>query len=152
MTSATYIGNSEGDPQYARWYIGNSSGAVQAVISGYIGNAEGVVQQFYASLSATASPPSLISSSSSPGVQTTGDATVTPFGGIGPYTYSWSYVDGDTGITILSPSSATTAFRSTVNTVTTFRSADFDCLVIDTATGATTHIAPENVQIIYTGP
>lgn len=42
---------------------------------------------------------------------TTNSVTVTPSGGTGPYTYAWTYVSGD-AFTVLSPTSATTAFRA----------------------------------------
>jgi hypothetical protein len=43
---------------------------------------------------------------------TTNSVTVTPNGGVAPYSYAWTYVSGD-AFTVLSPTSATTAFRST---------------------------------------
>lgn len=41
------------------------------------------------------------------------NVTVTPTGGTGPYTYSWSHVSGDSAVQVLSPSAATTAFTAT---------------------------------------
>lgn len=44
------------------------------------------------------------------GSDTPTNVTVTPAGGTGPYTYSWSHVSGDSAVQVLSPSAATTAF------------------------------------------
>ena len=51
--------------------------------------------------------------------------TVTPAGGTGPYTYSWTYVSGDT-VTVLSPTSAATRFSSA-----TGAEAVYKCTVTD---------------------
>lgn len=60
-------------------------------------------------VSASASPSS-VSSSGTAASQTTPSTTASGSGGLGPYTYSWSWQSGGTGITINSPSSATTSF------------------------------------------
>lgn len=44
---------------------------------------------------------------------TSSAATASPGGGLGPYTYSWARISGDT-MTAASPSSATTTFSGTV--------------------------------------
>lgn len=40
--------------------------------------------------------------------------TVTPSGGTGPYTYSWSHVSGDSAVQVSSPTAATTQFNANV--------------------------------------
>ena len=74
--------------------------------------------------SASASPISATGSGLS-GVVQTNIVTVTPAGGTGPYTYSWTYVSGDT-VTVLSPTSAATRFSSA-----TGAEAVYKCTVTD---------------------
>jgi len=74
--------------------------------------------------SASASPISATGSGLS-GVVQTNIVTVTPAGGTGPYTYSWTYVSGD-AVTVLSPSSAATKFLSA-----TSAEAVYKCTVTD---------------------
>lgn len=76
------------------------------------------------SFSATASPISAVGSGLGGTVQTN-TVTVTPAGGTGPYTYSWTYVSGDT-VTVLSPTSAATRFSSA-----TGAEAVYKCTVTD---------------------
>jgi hypothetical protein len=67
---------------------------------------------------------------------TTNSVTVSVTGGVGGFTYAWTYVSGDT-FTVLSPSAATTQFRrSTANGV--FNGV-YRCTVTD-STAATTYI------------
>ena len=73
---------------------------------------------------ASASPISATGSGRS-GVVQTNIVTVTPAGGTGPYTYSWTYVDGDT-VAVLSPTSAATRFSSA-----TGAEAVYKCTVTD---------------------
>lgn len=92
------------------------SGSWQAVKSGWV-KVSGTWRQFYASLTAAASPTTVdgfdtvVAPSSS--TATTNSTTVTPTGGSAPYTYSWSLVSG-TSATVNSPTSATTTFSRTV--------------------------------------
>lgn len=71
---------------------------------------------------------------------TTNTITVTPTGGVAPYTYAWSYVSGD-AVTVLSPTSAATQFRSN-----TTASAVYACTVTD-STGGTPLVAVANVGV-----
>ena len=73
--------------------------------------------------SASASP--ISATGSGRGVVQTNIVTVTPAGGTGPYTYSWTYVSGDT-VTVLSPTSAATRFSSA-----TGAEAVYKCTVTD---------------------
>lgn len=49
-----------------------------------------------------------------PTVVTSGSATATPAGGLGPYSYSWVMLTG-TGFSIGNPTNASTSFSATVN-------------------------------------
>jgi len=131
-------------------YVGTSGSGQQRVLAGYVGTSGSGQQIFFSGLTASASPSNLISDTRTPGPTTTAPTTVSPANGIGPFTYAWSYVDGDTGISINSPSSSTTSFTGSVNMSNTELDADFNCLVTDTATGATANV-PMNVQIIFLG-
>lgn len=85
-------------------------------------------------LSAAASPDYVMGSSysSRPASVTSTPATVTPAGGVGPYSYAWAQTSGP-GMTITAQGQATTSFRSNVyrNTIL----ATFACTVTD-ASGA----------------
>lgn len=77
----------------------------------------------------TASPDSV--SGFGTGTVSTGISSVTVVGGVAPFTYSWSYVDGDTGILPFNPSGSATAFyRNGVSDTDSF-SANYICTVTD---------------------
>lgn len=79
--------------------------------------------------------------------QTTTSTTVTPAGGVSPYTYSWAFVSGDT-LTITSPTAATTTFSITGLIVGDSRTATYRCTVTDSTSGtALTATADVNVTI-----
>lgn len=61
------------------------------------------------SLSISPSPVDGTGPGTEPATITSDLATASPSGGLGPYSYSWAYVSGDT-VTITSPSSAATTF------------------------------------------
>lgn len=71
---------------------------------------------------------------------TTNTITTTPTGGVAPYTYAWSFVSGD-AVTVLSPTSAATQFRSN-----TTASAVYACTVTDSTPG-TPLVAVANVGV-----
>ena len=79
-------------------------------IRAYIGGAWKEVATFVQPLTATVSPAVTAANRIGAGTATTSPVTITPSGGIGPYTYSCVRVTG-TGGTVTSPSSATTTFR-----------------------------------------
>ena len=56
--------------------------------------------------------------------------TATPSGGTPPFSYAWSYVSGDLGYTITSPSSASTTFSIFVINDVTYQ-AIFECVATD---------------------
>ncbi len=102
----------------------------------------------YTPLSATAAPANAYGWST--GSTTTGTVqseavTATPSGGSGSFTYNWALVSGSSAVTAVSPSSATTSFRSTG--VSTSRTAVFRCTVSDGITSATTNDV--NVTLEY---
>lgn len=68
---------------------------------------------FVSPMTASASPSDVNGYQSSliPTTVTSGYTTVTPSGGLGPYTYSWA----GAGLSITNPTSATTAFYATVS-------------------------------------
>lgn len=72
---------------------------------------------------------------------TTDPTTVTPTGGVAPYTYSWAFVSGNTA-TINSPTSATTTFTRSVFLDTAgqsvFRTGVYRCTVTDSASQTAT--------------
>lgn len=97
-------------------------------------------------LSATISPGDLVnlynpSSGPSTATLTTGSSTVTAVGGSGAGpTYSWAQVNGSSGITINSPSSATTSFTA-VMSKNSERSGTFRCTVTRGADSVTVDVS-----------
>lgn len=106
--------------------IHGGAGLVGAVISG-------------GGLSASASPPAVSKTQGSfgPGALTltSNTTTVTPAGGVAPFTYAWAYLSGDTGVNPTAASSATSAFSGSI-AVGEVKSTTFRCTVTD-ANGAT---------------
>lgn len=97
-----------------------------------------------AAMTASASPTSL----SKVGVassQTTLSTTVTPVGGVAPYTYVWTKVEGNT-LTVDSPTAATTTFSATGLLQGENRDATYRCTVTD-STGGTPLTATADVFI-----
>lgn len=128
------VGTSGGNKTVSAMFVGTAGGN-KAVVTGFVGTAGGN-KAFFAALTASASP-SVVSGARSPPIVTTNATTATPSGGIGPYSYAWEKVSGDT-ISISNPSSATTIFSATLSSGD-LRSAVFRCLVTDTATGASAY-------------
>lgn len=85
----------------------------------------------------TASPPLSASISGGPasgsilgaGPVTTGSITCSPTGGTAPYSYAWTFVSGNS-FTVDSPTSATTAFSTTLSTAET-KTATYRCTITD---------------------
>lgn len=102
-------------------------------------DASNTLRTVFTSLNAFASPPSVSGTQGSfgPGslTITSNAVTAAPVGGVAPYAYSWAYSSGDTGITITSASSASTAFSKSL-ALGIEVAADFTCVVTD-VNGAT---------------
>jgi hypothetical protein len=96
-------------------------------------------------LNAAASPSSLSTSGTATSL-TTASTTVTPTGGISPYTYAWTRISGSTSIAANSASSATTTFTGTSLASGTTYNAVFRCTVTDNV--AATKTVDVNVEII----
>ena len=75
---------------------------------------------------------------------TTPTVTAEAAGGVGPYTYAWTRISGDSAITATAPSAATTAFTASL-AVDETKIAMFRVTATDTATGAT---ATADVSVI----
>jgi hypothetical protein len=69
---------------------------------------------------------------------TSSSVTVTATAGTGPYTYAWTFASGGSGITIDSPTSASTTFSATGLTSGTTRSGVARCTVTDSAAASVT--------------
>lgn len=69
----------------------------------------------------------------------TSQTTATPINGVGPYTYSWSRTSlvGASNCTVSSATSATVSFTFTGVAPESTGTANWSCLVTDTATGRT---------------
>lgn len=76
------------------------------------------------------------------GTGLTNFVTVTPLNGVGPYSYSWTQIDGNP-MTAESPTSATTRFTALVP-MGEILSATFQCTVTDTVGGVGT------IQVVAT--
>ena len=92
-----------------------------------------------ASLSFSASADSFIAIGTrfGTGAVTTDLVTVTPAGGVGPYTYGWTYVSGYAGLTTDNPTSASTTWTGTISVLGQDRSAVYRCTVTDSLAATT---------------
>lgn len=85
---------------------------------------------------------------------TTAAAVVSVTGGIGPFTYSWSYVSGSSA-TVVSSTSASTTFRrngaapSVIDTTNSY-SGVYRCTVTDTGAGGATATIDVTVTTYHT--
>lgn len=78
----------------------------------YVSGAWRDVATFLLPLTLSSSPVSPLASVVGAGEASTGPVTITPSGGLGPYTYAWSLVSGS--CTISSPTSASSNFSRTM--------------------------------------
>jgi hypothetical protein len=84
------------------------------------------------------------------GPQTTSSVTVTPSGGVAPYTYAWTKVSGDT-VTIDSPAAATTTFTGTPPENSTL-SGTYKCTVTDSTPASAIITVGVNIAHFTVGP
>jgi hypothetical protein len=116
----------------------------------YISGSWRKVATFIAQLTLAISPTSVHATNSS----TTGTATATPSGGLGPFTYAWTLVSnsGVTGPQIASPTTASTQFYGTP-TDGSSGSCVFRCTVTDSlGSTATADITATFATIPLGGP
>ena len=100
--------------------------------------------------SVTVDSPYAVNISSSPGALTTSQVTVTPSGGVAPYTYAWTKVSGD-DLTINAPTAATTDFTGTPATNENL-SGEYKCTVTDAALATASIVVGATVgNILITG-
>lgn len=105
------------------------------------------------SFDANASPGSIsrtASTTGGPRTVTTGNVVVTPSGGSGTYSFTWSRISGDAAITATVPSGPVTAFSATIGPSIEVE-ATFACLVTDTVSGATKSVFVD-VDLYLIGP
>lgn len=95
------------------------------------------IKRISTALSATVSPATLSRVGNNSSLSTT-STTVTPSQGTPGYTYGWAWLSGGSGITINSPSSATTSFTSTGLALEETRSGVARCTVTDSASATVT--------------
>jgi hypothetical protein len=74
--------------------------------------------------------PDTISKTGANSLITTASVQATPAGGLAPFTYTWSQVDGDS-MSATAPSSASCAFSATGMTSGETRTAQFRCTCVD---------------------
>jgi len=96
-------------------------------------------------MSASASPSTLYEVSTNANI-TSDNTTVTPSGGVAPYTYSWAKVSGDT-LTLSNASAATTNFSKNGIPEWEFVSALYRCTVTDSSSPALTATADVDVTL-----
>lgn len=118
---------------------------------GLLRDTSGVSGFFTASLSIAGAPfsvsitPSVYGESSTNPI-TTDFAEISIAGGVGPFSYLWTFV-GDPGVTILNPTSSITAFRAST-IVGEPRTGIAFCQVTDTFTGASVNSDACDVMIV----
>ncbi len=91
-------------------------------------------------LSAIASDYNVAGNDAGTGTATTNATTITPSGGVAPYTYAWTTLSYDGGVppNINAPTSATTTFTQTSIGPGVFIFASFRCTVTDAVLATTT--------------
>lgn len=109
----------------------NIGGVWKNVSEGYV-KVAGVWERFYTRFNISVSPDEASFIGAGPGTFTTNSVTVTAEG-TGPFTYSWARSGGDSRVTAVSPTSATTAFRASIGVELV--TAEFIVTVTDTSTG-----------------
>lgn len=94
----------------------------------------------WSALSAVVSPAYQLTTTRSASATLTSTAfTCTAAGATGAVSYAWEYVSGDTTVSCLSPTAASTMFRVAVNQATPSKGAVWRCKVTDAGSGAVTY-------------
>lgn len=70
-----------------------------------------------------------------------GTLTCSVTGGVGPFTYSWSRVSGDTGITAISPTASSTDMNVAGIGPGGFKTSTWRCTVTDTGNGGALYLS-----------
>jgi hypothetical protein len=97
---------------------------------------------------ATASPGGISTSVFGLSSASSQSVTVTPFGGVAPFTYAWVRTSGDTTITANTPSSGTSWFDVTGLALGEYNTAVFRCTVTD-STGGTPLTTTVDVTVSF---
>lgn len=130
------IGTASGNKTVGVMTLGTASGN-KTVLAGYVGTAGGNKLFFTATPTVTAAPPSQTASGAAASYEFTPEtATVTD--GLGPYTYSWSFLTSNNGtFSFVGGISNTASVTPQVAgvPVATLADATLSCTVVDTTTG-----------------
>lgn len=134
---------------WVRLYRGSTLSVIEPDGNGIPGAAISIASEVVA----TASPKDLVTRSTAPiisvSTMTSSSTTVSVSGGVPPYSYSWAFVAGGTGIWINSPSLATTTFTAT-SSYGSSRTGTARSTVTD-STGATAY-ADVTLKFIFASP
>jgi hypothetical protein len=132
MTARTVVVDSGGTSHLVkRWLAVDSGGVTRLAKRVFLVDAGGTSRLIFANqITALASPSSVSRSGASITTLTTPVTTVSVTGGIGPFTFAWTFSSGGASIVITSPTTSSTAFSATI-----FSGSDFtgtaQCLVTD---------------------
>ena len=107
------VGTAEKDAAKGEVTVANAQKRMTR-IEAWNGSAWSIVQSFAPPMSLSVTP-SVSGTSSSPsgGIITSAAAFASPVGGVGPFSYAWTKVSGDT-LTLTTPNNASTNFRASV--------------------------------------
>jgi hypothetical protein len=132
MSVRTFIVDGGGTTRFVKKLFVIDSGSVaRQIIKGWVIDSGGTARLVYSGqVVANASPSTEHASGFGPTTVTTGVTTVTATGGVPPYTFAWVWQSGGVGITITSPSTASTAFSAHINPGDTL-SGQAQCTVTD---------------------
>jgi hypothetical protein len=117
MSVRTFIVDGGGTTRFIKkLFVIDSGGTPRQIIKGWVIDSGGTARLVYSGqVVATAVPANEHASGFAPITLTTGVTTVGVTGGVPAYTFAWVWQSGGTGITITSPSTASTAFSGHIN-------------------------------------
>lgn len=125
-----------------------SGGSWAAVQNGYR-RLSGAWVKFYSAVSASASPASVNGSTPTAGQSISTNATTATLTGATATSYSWSFVSGDSSITINNPTGSVTGFTGAPNKLNPTRTATFKCTISYSGGSAVTNTVSATLN--YTG-